>query len=278
MSPSTVYTPRRPLMSTTALRGTMSAFCLRSAVSLTRAYIPGFRRNPGFGISNLHGRGARGRVEHRRHAADSAHELLARKRVDFDRRLSRRLTMRLKSFSTRLAMSRTVPMSTSETIAVFRTGKAARVEVAPADHAIHRRDEHRVREVDLELVETGLRGRELGFRDVDLRDRPSCNAPRRPRGPAWRSARARSSSSRARARSAATFVSFSRETTVARLTSMLASDWLTCSRSSRSSTLATGWPCATRSPSLTCTESSRPATRGTTSTVASPIRLPTTVM
>ncbi len=54
--------------------------------------------------------------------------------------------------------------------------------------------------------------------------------------PRWKLVLARSSAL------AATFWSFSRATTVARLTSMLASDWLTCSRSSRSSTLATCWP------------------------------------
>ena len=79
--------------------------------------------------------------------------------------------MRLKSFSTRLAMSRTVPMSTSDTITVFVPGEAAGIEIALADHAVHRRDEHRVGEVDLQLVETRLRRGELGLRDGDLRHR-----------------------------------------------------------------------------------------------------------
>ena len=44
-------TPRRPPRSITALAGTTRASLRSSVVTVTRAYMPGFRRKPGFGIS-----------------------------------------------------------------------------------------------------------------------------------------------------------------------------------------------------------------------------------
>src|SRR2546426_9383631 len=64
---------------------------------------------------------------------------------------------------------------------------------------------------------------------------------------------------------------------VARATWNAASACFTCSRSSLSSILAIYWPRETRSPSRTYISSRRPAALGTTSTVASPMRLPTTI-
>ena len=131
-------------------------------------------------------------------------------------------------------------------------------------------------EVDLQLVEPRLRLRVLRLRQVELRRRGLIARV----GVVEGLLRNQLALEQVRERSrlvCASLRSASRWRIVAAETSNDASACLTCSRSSRSSTLASRCPRVTRSPSRTETVSSRPLTLGTASTVAAPIRLPTTV-
>ena len=249
-----------------------------STMKSTFAYMPGFRRNLRVLDLDFDLRGARRRVEHRRHVRDAPVELSRRETRRRRRRPSCPAVIRRRSFSTTLATSRTTPMSTTEMNGEFGRDPRAGVERALADEPADRRRDDRVREVDLQLVEPRLRLRDTAPGRDRAAPPPPDSARRCRRRSAAESAAARTGCASDRGWSAPACRSASRWRIVAAATSNDACACLTCSRISRSSTLASRWPRVTRSPSRTVTVSSRPLTLGTASTVAAPIRLPTTVM
>ena len=114
--------------------------------------------------------GARRRVENRGDAADAALELLARVGVDFDVR------GRARWHPAHVALDQVGDHAHGADVDHRRhrrvgAGERSRIEEALADEAIDRRDNLRVRQRDLELVEAGASGLELRPRQVELRQR-----------------------------------------------------------------------------------------------------------
>ena len=101
------------LTSTIALAGTTSTFSLCSTVKVTFAYIPGFSRNCALLDLDFDLRRARGRIENRRHVGDAPVEVLAGVGIHETSAFMPGV-IRRRSFSTMLATSRTMPMSTTE--------------------------------------------------------------------------------------------------------------------------------------------------------------------
>ena len=199
-------------------------------------------------------------------------------RIDLDPRRVAGVCSCLRSFSTTLATRRTRVMSTTSTTGAFCETNAPGIDRAARDEAVDRRRDDGVGEVDAQLVEARLRLR-ASARAPDRAARPPTgSALRCRRASAWAAAGARTGCASARRWSSASCRSASRWRIVASDTSCAASACLTCSRISKSSILAMRWPRFTRSPSRTLMSCSRPAVRGATATVASPIRLPTTVI
>ena len=168
-------------------------------------------------------------------------------------------------------------MSTTSTTGAFCADEGARVDGAPGDEAVDRRDDDGVGELDAQLVEAGLRLLALRAREVELRHARPDSAPRCRRASASAAAAA---ANRLRERSALVWASCRSASRWRMVAATLPAPLPPASparRSSKSSILAMRWPRVTRSPSRTETSCSRPAARGATATVASPIRLPTTV-
>ena len=163
-------TPRRPPVSTTALVGTTSASLRSSVVTVTRAYMPGFSRKPGFGISI-----SIGAV---RVAGSSTGATRAIRPVNIS--------------PGNASTSTCVVVAGLELIEVLfddvgdepdaadvddvddrrvLADKRARIDGAAGDEAVDRRDDDRVLEVDAKLVEPRGRLVVLRAREIELRDR-----------------------------------------------------------------------------------------------------------
>ena len=146
-------TPRLPPRSTTAFAGTTSVFSRLSTVKLTLAYMPGFSRKLGFGISISI---CAVRVAGSRIGAmcdDAPVEFLAR-----DTRRPRRRPARPELNAPQVLLDDVgdqpdgADVDERDERGVGRH-PGARVERARGDEAVHRRGDGRVRQVDLELVE-----------------------------------------------------------------------------------------------------------------------------
>ena len=81
------------------------------------------------------------------------------------------ITMRRRSFSTRLATSRTKWMSTTDRNDEFGAHERAGVQAPAADEPVDRGEDPRVRQVDPQFLEPRRRLASLGPRQVDLRHR-----------------------------------------------------------------------------------------------------------
>ena len=146
---------------------------------------------------DLHFRGARRRIEDRRDAADAAGELLARERVDFDRRAACRPARASRPSRPGSRPSARCGCRRPSDRRV-RADEGARIEKPLADEAVDRRGDDRVREGDLQLVEPRLRLLELRLREIELRHAPPGGGPRCRRRSAAAAAAGRAGSSTGR--------------------------------------------------------------------------------
>ena len=231
------YTPRLPSTSTTALRGTTSAFCRWATVRRTRAYMPGLQAVVRVRHLDLHRRGAGGRVEDRGDAGDAPLERLAGEGVDVDdrrRARRRRAAGRARRGWRRAARCGCRPPRRPATFDDTKApGSRFRLPTNPSTGDRMRR----VRQRDAELLEARLGLLELRAREVELRD--GGLLPRL--GVVERLLREQLAVEEVRDRArlvSANFRSASRCRMVAWPTSNDASACFTCSRISRSSTRA----------------------------------------
>ena len=273
--PSATNTPRVPSTSTIALRGTVRASARSRTTNCTRAYIPGLSLEDGLGTSTS--------IWAVRVAGSSTGERRATRPLNTSPGYASTstcagmsMTIRRRSFSTRFATRRTKWMSTTdrndELVPTKAPGSRRRLPTKPSTGERIRVFERLMRS------SSSLAAAWLPWALARSTWASAASYLASASSSVCRATRLRPNRFRERSRLLWAFLrSASRCRTVALDTSSEASFWRTCSRSSRSSSVASNWPRRTGSPRRTLTASMRPLTLGTTSTVTAPIRFPTTM-